>query len=252
MPAVTGAEIIGDAFALLNVFLPGEQLPPADGAFARRQLNDLLSEWGQRDALIPIIARERFDLVSNQGAPGNPYTIGPGGDFDTERPSNQNSIVSANLILTASSPEVRVPLGIYTDQAYDANQIPSMSNSQPIGLYYNPTYDNDLGSIFLWPVPNIATNDLELFLQKSVAPFPANLTTTVYVPDGYPKALKYALADLLQTPYGRTLSPAATQIMVASVSSAKRSNAKLSDLMNDAAGLFQASRPVYNIQAGNI
>lgn len=250
MPAITGGEIVSDAFALLNVFLPGESVPASDGQFARRQLNDLLSEWGQRTLFIPTIARERFDLVADQGGPDNPYTIGLGGDFDTERPSNQNSITGANLILTATSPEVRVPLGIYTDAAYDANQIPGLSNSQPTGLYYNPTYQDDLGSIFLWPVPDIATNDLELFLQKPLAQF-ATLSATYYVPDGAPKALKYALADLLQTPYGRALSPAAQRIAISSVGTMKRSNLKMSDLANDFYMFSGGVSTLYNIQTGS-
>jgi hypothetical protein len=250
MPGITGIEIIQDSFAILNVFLPGESIPANDGEFARRQLNDLIDEWSQWTSAIPVIARERFNLVANQGGPSNPYTIGPGGNFDTERPSNQNSITAANLILTASSPEVRIPLTLITDDMNAANQIPTMGNPQPTGLYYNPTYQNDLGSIQLWPIPTISTNALELFLQKSIITFP-DLSTTLFVPDGYPKALKYALADLLQTPYGRTLSQAANRIRVASVASMKRSNNKLADLSNDAVVIGQRRKPTYNIKVGN-
>lgn len=251
MPAVTGSQIVGDAFALLNVFLPGESVPSNDGEYARRLLNDMLSEWAQRAMMIPVIARERFDLVANQGGPTNPYTIGDGGDFDTQKPANQNSIVAANLILTASSPEVRVPLGLLTDQAYDAFQVPAQTNTQPTALYYNPTYANDLGSIYIWPVPTISTNDLELFIQKAIAQF-ADLSTTYYLPDGVPKALKYNLADQLQVPYGRTLAPAAQRFAVSSLGTVKRSNTKLSDLLNDAY-LFGYGRPqLYNINSGNL
>jgi hypothetical protein len=250
MPAITGGEIVQDAFGVLNVFLPGESIPANDGEFARRQLNDLISEWSQWTAAIPVVARERFTLVANQGGPTNPYTIGPGGDFNTDRPSNQNSITAANLILTASTPEVRIPLSLLTDDMNAVNQVPTLGNPLPTGLYYNPTYQDDLGAIQLWPVPNISTNDLELFLQKSIIAFP-DLSTTLFVPDGYPKALKYALADLLQTPYGRTLSPAANRIRVASVASMKRSNNKLADLTNDAMVIGQSRRPTYNVRTGN-
>lgn len=249
MPSLTGQEVIGDAFALLNVFLPGEAIPANDGQFARRFLNDLLSAWGTKALMIPVVARERFDLVADQGGPDDPYTIGPGGDFDTERPSTQASLVGANLILTATDPEVRVPLGIYTDDAYDANAIPDLANSQPTALYYNPTYQNDLGSICLWPVPDVSTNDLELFLQKPLAQF-ADLSTAYFVPDGVPLALKYNLADLLQVPYGRELSAKAQRIAVSSLSSVKRSNTKRSDLPNDATWA-QAQGTLYNIQTGS-
>ena len=250
MPATTGTELCQDAFALLNVFLPGEAMPPADGATALRFLNDLLDEWSTRTQFIPIISRNAFPMVSGQGGPNFPYTIGPGGNFNVTRPSTQNSIVSANLVLTASSPTVRVPLGIYTDDAYDANAIPDLANIQPTGLYYNPTYQGDLGSIFLWPVPTVNYNLLELFLQQSVAQF-ADLSTTYYVPDGWKRALKYNLADNLQTPYGKQLSQAASRIAVSSASAIKRANTKLSDLMNDASQFAGNRQTFYNILTGS-
>ena len=246
MPAITGDELVNDAFGILNVFLPGESVPNNDGQFARRFLNDMLSEWSQRDLFIPIIARERFDMIADKGSETNPYTIGPGGDLDTERPSNQGSITAANLVLTASSPEVRIPLGIYTDAAYDSNQIPSQGNTLPTGLYYNPYYDNDLGKLYLWPVPDTAENDLELFLQKGIAQFD-DLTTTYYLPDGVPRVLKYNLADALQVPYGKQMGEPAQRIAVSSLATFKRSNTKLYDAVNDA-NFGSTNGGIFNIQ----
>lgn len=249
MPSVTGQEIVNDALALLNVYAPGEAVPDNQAELARRFLNDMLSEWGQRDLFIPVISRERFSMLSNEGGPESPYTIGPGGDLDTERPSNQGSIQSVNLILTNSDPEVRIWLGAYTDVAYAANQLPSMTNSQPTSYYYNPYYTHDLGLFYLWPVPNTAQNDLELFLQKAITQFD-DLATPYAVPDGIPRALKYNLADLLQAPFGRDLSSAALRIAVSSLATFKRSNTKLGDLMNDfTMGTSRTTQ--YNIQTGN-
>jgi hypothetical protein len=248
MAGVTFNQIAQDAFGILRVYAPNETPSATDVQMARRFANDMLSEWSQRDLFIPVIARERFDLVSGQGGPTNPYTIGVGGDFNTGRPSNQDSIVSANLILTATTPEVRVPLGIYTDDAYNANKLPNMSNTQPTGLYYNPTYTGGLGSIHLWPVPNNSTNDIELFLQKGVAPFD-DLTTAYYLPDGFARALKYNLADAMQDVMGKELSPSAKRIADSSLGTFKRANVKLTDLASDATFAVY-SRGIYNIQTG--
>jgi hypothetical protein len=250
MPSTTFTSIAEVAFGMLNVYLPGESVSGADGNRARTICNRMLSGWGQRGQYIPVIARERFDLVADQGGPDDPYTIGSGGDFDTERPSNQNSIKSANLILTASDPEVRVPLGIYTDQAYDANPIPDQSNTQPTGLYYNPTYAGDLGAIFLWPVPDTAENDLELFLEKAIVAF-ADMSTTYYLPDGAEDAITYALALRLQGPFGKRMDPDDKEIAREVIATFKRSNAKLSDLMNDAYVFTQGRRTIYNLQTGS-
>jgi len=251
MPSTTFNTIAANAFGILNVFLPGESISNNDAQFARGVANRMLSGWGQRSLLIPVISRERFDLTANQGGPDTRYTIGPGGNFDTERPSNQNSIVSANLILTTTSPEVRVPLGIYTTQAYDANQLPSMSNTQPTGLYYNPTYASDLGSIFLWPVPSVSYNDLELFLQKGIAQFGTNLGATVYLPDGAEDAITYQLAKRLAGPYGRQMSDSDQQIATEVLGTFKRSNVQMSDLMNDAYMFTYGRRTLYNINTGS-
>ncbi len=245
MPSVRASEIIGDAFALLGVYAPTEAVRPQDAQAALRTLNDMLSEWSTRTAFIPTVARERFALVVGQGGPYTPYTIGDGGDFDTARPPTQDSIHAANLILTTTDPEVRVPLGIYTDDAYFANQLPGMSNPQPTALYYNPTYADGLGSIFLWPVPTVAYNELELQSDQPVAEFPA-LTTLVDVPSGLPRVLKYNLADALQAIYALQLAPAAQRIAVSSLESFKRANHKLTDLLNDAA-MIGSSRNGYNI-----
>lgn len=249
--AVRFSTIADDVAAMLNMVIAGESLSDGLANQARRFCNRMLSGWSQRGNLfIPIIQRERFDLVANQGGISNPYTIGNGGDFDTERPSNQNSIVAANLILTASSPEVRVPLGIYTDQAYDANQIPDQSNSQPTGLYYNPTYQANLGSIYLWPVPNVATNDLELFLQKSIAQF-GDLTTVYYLPESAQDAITYQLALRMQGTWGKKLIPEDVRLAAETLGVYKRSNAKMSDLQNDMYMFSSGRRTLYNINVGN-
>ncbi len=251
MPAITGTEVCQAAFTLLNKYSPGEAMSPADGAMALEFLNDWLSEQSQKTMMTPAISRNRFDLVAGQGSISNPYTIGEGADFDVIKPSNQNSITAANLILTASSPEVRVPLGIFTDDAYDANRIPDLANIQPTGLYYQQftaRTTDDWGYIYLWPVPNVATNDLEIFIQQSLLQF-ADLSTTYYVPDGVPRMLKYNLADILQVIYGKTLSPRAIQMAVSSLRTFKASNAKLSDLMNDAY-MFAEARQPWNILTG--
>ncbi len=250
--STTATAIIANAFALVEAFLPGEAVPGADSAYAAGVANRMLSGWATRGMLTPIVARERFDLVANKGDETNPYTIGSGGDFDTERPATQNMIVSANLILTATSPEVRVPLGIYTDEAYNANQIPGLSNTQPTGLYYNPTYASDLGSVFLWPEPNNATNDLELFLQKAIVPFnTASLGTTIYLPDSAEDAITYQLGRRLQGPYGHAMSREDLLIAVETFSTYQRSTLKLSDLPTDAYVFAEGRSTIYNIRTGS-
>lgn len=248
MPSVTGLSLIRDAFGILNVFLPGETPPNDDAQFALRTMNRMIGGWSQRQTFIPVIAREVFDLTANKGGPSNPYTIGVGGNLNTAKPSNQASVVGAAVLLTASDPDVEVPLGLYTDDAYDAIQIKELTSSQPTGLYYNPTYATDRGTINLWPVPDNATNDLVLYLQKAITRF-ADTSTTYYVPEGYDDALIYNLARRLAGPYGKTLSEEDKQLAVNALGVITRANTKLTDLRNDA--IWAGPRPtLYNIETG--
>lgn len=247
MPSTTGSEIVGDAFAILNVFLPGETAPANDGQLALRFLNDWLSEMAQKALMIPVVAREVFDLTADKGGPSNPYTIGTSANLNTDKPPNQNSVQGAAVLLTASDPDIEVPLWIYTDSGYDSIAIKELTSSQPTGLYYNPTYaTTGFGRIQLWPVPDNATNDLVLYLQKPLAQF-ANLSTTYYVPDGVPRMLKYNLASALQVPFGKQMSPMAERAAVNSLGTFKRSNTKLYDAVNDASFTGNAGG-VFNIQ----
>ena len=252
MPSITGTVVAEGAVALLNVFLPGEPLSGSTGDFALTFLNDWLSEQSQKALMCPAISRNQFDLVANQGGLDNPYTIGSGANFNVVKPPNQNSIVAANLILTASSPDVRVPLAILTDQAYDALRVPDLQSAQPTALYYQPfraSASNEYGLVYLWPEPDNATNDIELFIQLALLQF-ADLSTTYYVPDGVPRMLKYNLASILQVPYGKTLPARAEQMAVSSLGTYKRANTKLTDLPNDAYMFTQGRSTRFNIETG--
>lgn len=252
MPSVTGTVVVEAAFALLNVYLPGESVPGADGDFALEMLNDWLSEQSQKALMCPAISRNQFDLVANQGGLDNPYTIGSGANFNVTKPPNQNSITAANLILTESDPDGRVSLTILTDQAYDALAVPDLTSAQPTALYYTPfraSASNEYGLIYLWPEPDNATNDIEIFIQLALLQF-ADLSTTYYVPAGVPRMLKYALADILQVPYGKTLSARAIQTAVSTLGTFKRANTKLSDLATDAYMFARGRSTRYNIETG--
>lgn len=250
MPAIRGLEIVGDAFAMLNMYLVGETVPPEHAEYARRSLNDLLGEFGVRSQFIPTIAPTRFPMILGKGTRYNPYTIGIGGDFNVAKPSNQLSIQGANLILTTPGPpnETRVPLAPFTDDGWSALPLPDLAGTQPTGFYYNPTFANDLGSFSLWPVPNNTVNDLEFFLQVGVPPF-ANLQTLYYIPDAWPRMLKYNLASDLQTFAGRELPAPAARVASSTRKLIMRTNLNMTDVANDA--MFSGGRSTgYNINSG--
>ncbi len=254
MPTVTATQVMTDAFQALNVYMPGDTIVTADSTTALRLLNLLLGQWAHDRLTIPAEARAVFPLVSGKGSSTNPYTIGTGGDLNTPKPPNQQSLVSAGLLLNASSPPVEIPRGMMTNDAYEAQRIKDLTSTLFTNVYYLPTFDGatglSLGQIYLWPVPLDLTNSLVLYIRAGLSAF-ADLTTVYSIPDGYDELLYTNLARRLAIFFGRTLSDDLKMLAAESLMAIKRSNVQLSDLANDFATLGVGRSPRgFNLQTG--
>lgn len=250
--STTGAVIVRASFEILNVFQPNETVPSPDAQSALGFLNRMLGQWRQMSLTIPAIAREVYLAVSGKGGPSNPYTIGPGGDLNTARPPNQSSLVNSAVIIDNTVPlaqQVETPRDILTDDEYDAIQIKNLPNQLFTGVYYNPTYAGGFGSINLWPVPNVTTTSLVLYLRKPLIAF-ADLFTAYDMPDGYEQALIDNLVLKIAKPWGATIDGDLRMAAANSLSQIKRINVKMSDTPNDFSRIA-ALRYGYNIQTGN-
>lgn len=232
MPAITARQAITSAFGILNVYLPSETPNDNDATFALSTLNRLISSWRQRSLLVATVSRERFSLTADKGGIGNPYTIGSGGNWNTTRPANQNSVLGANLILTASDPEGRVPLAMLNDSEWASLATPDLSGTQPSAIYYDPTVTGGYGRVYLWPIPDNATNAIELFINSALSRF-ADLSTEYQVDDGVDTAIVYNLAKLLAGPYGRQMAQDDRDFAAESLGVVKRANSKPSYVAND-------------------
>jgi hypothetical protein len=220
--ATTALDLIREAFEELNVFLPGEQIPAADGAKGLRVLNRLLGSWAQQHLTVPYRKREVFALSANRGGPTTPYTIGPGGDFHTTRPPNRESLVRAGLLLGDSSNyEYAVPL--FMPSAYETLSMKTQTSAFFQGVYYQPSHSAGFGAIYLWPVPDTALHSLVLYQDAILTTFPT-LQTGINLPQGYEDALIYDLARRLATPYGRQVTPELTQKAMHALAVLKRAN----------------------------
>ncbi len=230
--SATALQLISPAFRVLNVFQLGETIPTADATDALGFLNRWIGQLSQQT--IPVVAREVFDTVANQGGPSNPYTIGDGGDLDTARPPNQASLKGAGILqFPGQSNEVEIPRGILTDDAWEAIQVKTLTNSMFTNVYYNPTYEDDFGTINLWPIPDNADYDLVLYLAKPLVEFADLSTTTYFFPPGVEKAIVDNLVLELAEPWGAQISPKMEQRALVSLQTFKRTNTKLTDVMND-------------------
>src|SRR4030081_1680823 len=99
MASTTALTVITTAFQILNVFMPGDTIPAADSAFALTLLNGMMGQWALQPGTIPVTSREVFPLVAGQGGPNNPYTLGPGGNFNAVQSPSNDDLLGAGLLL---------------------------------------------------------------------------------------------------------------------------------------------------------
>lgn len=235
--STTGLAVITTAFGYLNVFQPSETIPTADQTTGLTLLNNLLDNLGLQTA--PVVGRQVFPLVAGKGGPadpGNPgsgpFTIGPGGNFDTVRPASAATITGVGLILKTSTPSIEIPRAYLTDDGYEGIRIKDLQSSLFTSLYYNPTNVNGRGTINLWPVPNSSLNSLVLYTVQPLGRF-STVEASYDLPTGWDKTLAEQLALELETPYGRTLPDRFEKRAMLSLMVMKRAQLPMSDLSID-------------------
>jgi hypothetical protein len=138
------------------------------------------------------------------------YTIGPGGDFDTDRPL---FIRGAN-ILFPTSPVVRRHVEILDDNQWRAIRVQDVPGAPPYALYYDGGLDsNGRGQIYLRFQPP-AGYSLELYTWQRLQTSFSSRDDVAVFPDGYELALVYNLAKHLAAlnPNMANMSPDAYRI----------------------------------------
>ncbi len=248
--STTALAILTTAFEVLEVFMPGDSIPAADGATGLRFLNNLVGQWARQMQTIPAVVRSEFPLVAGKGGPSAPYTIGPGGDFNLARPTTAAQLTGAGLLLGGTLPADELRRAVYTDAMYAAVSIKEMQNPLFTGVYLNLTDVGGLATVQLWPVPNTSLHRLVLYLKTALTAFAA-LATPYDLPTGYDEALAYNLARRLAKPYGKTVDDDLLDLARSSLAVVKRSNTPMSDLALDP--MFTQGSPAqgYNIDTGS-
>ncbi len=243
--STTANTIITNAYNMVGLIDPEETPSAAMAQSGLYWLNLMLGSWSLQDLTKPFNNREVFALTANKGGPSLPYTIGPGGDFNTTRPA---SLTGAGLILGSSSPLIEMPRALLTDDAWQQIQVKDLSNALFTDVYYNPTFAGGLGTINLWPVPNTAANSLVIYRDQQLA-LTMTLTSTYELPEGSDEPITTNLAMRLAMAWQVPVSNDLRLLASTSLGVFKRSNLKLTDLPTDPA-LTADNRYGYNIQTG--
>ncbi len=155
-----------------NVDQYGELIP---------MVNRMLSGWNCDGHKIFTTKIEDFPLVADQKV----YTIGPGGDFDTERPI---SIKLADIIFP-TNPELRRPIRILSDYEWSIVGIQDITGAPPLAIYYDGSMDeNGLAKIYVYFQPPDGYS-LEIYTWQQLANSFESPTDVAVFPPGYEEAI---------------------------------------------------------------
>jgi len=196
------------------------------------EINRMMSGFNLDGHKIFTTRIDRYALTPNQTT----YFIGPTGDFVADRPIR---IIRANLVLTASFPEIFLPLHLMDDIEWAALSIEELPAAYPWSLYNDGDYPDS--QLYLYGYPT-QTNDLQLFTPQQLPQFVA-ATDSVVLPPGYEDLMvtQGALRVRALYPYDCRLNALQAQELrmdaARALQTVRIANAECPDYLSEAAAL---------------
>lgn len=182
----TALEIITGAAKLIGVVFKSESLSSDEATDGLVSLNDMIASWANNGLLVISRTWESFNVSA-----ASSYTIGSGQTLNTVRP-----IAIKKAFFRINS--IDYQMDKLSDEEYEDIDYKSLSSTFP--NKYN--YDNahPYGTIRIYPAL-ASSAALHLLSEKPLTSFSA-LTTTVDLPPGWKRALKFNLALEMAPEYG--------------------------------------------------
>jgi len=189
----TANDFITRSLQLLGVADAIDTISPEDADLGLTVLNEWMDQLGtQRNAIFTVLQKTH---VLENGTTS--YTIGVGGTINVARPV---WIQNARLVIdTGATTATTISIRLFTDDEWAQISQQSLKSSLARGIWYDHDWSAGLGKIYPWPVPNVGTTRLELYLPTTLVEF-ADLTTAYTFPPGYERAIRTNLAEEL-APY---------------------------------------------------
>jgi hypothetical protein len=176
-------EIITDALELTGMKDPEDALDSTWATVGLRRINSILDKWNVEKTSGYSVNQYEDVLVPTQKL----YTIGSGGDFNTDRP------VKITYCFVRDFSNVNHKVEILDYQTFHKLQYENINSSYPYYMWYNPKFP--LGEIEFYPTPSTAyTVHFDTFFGFDKY---ASGSDTVSLPDGYERYITYSLAIAL-------------------------------------------------------
>lgn len=202
----TVRETLNAVLRKINAIQPGEVPTDDDLSISLESLEQLVDSWSN-DKLL-IYTMNPYYFVATPGK--QIYTLGPGGDWNTERPMQiQQAYVRYNAQVGSGDPPVisfpsntaDLPIAIANDSQWASIPVKQLQTVFPTILYDDGNYP--LRNIYLYPIPN-TTQVIALWLWQPLDNF-TNLDDPIEFPPGYERALIYNMACELAPEFGKSV-----------------------------------------------
>lgn len=180
-------DLIKTAMRLKGIIATGETPTADEITDGVRALNDVLEMWSTESYAVWGGSLQTFNTVAGQST----YTLGPGGNWNSDRP------ISLNHGYTSWQGS-DFPMKAWTLAEYMGVAVKTIRSQIPERFVF--INDAPLASVILYPVPSQAmpiTFDVPRILTQVAGP-----ATVMTLPPGYARALQYAVAEELGPQYG--------------------------------------------------
>lgn len=205
----TALDIITRAYKIAGILGKNETPDSGMAADGMTSLNDMLDSWNTDRTFIYTISTTSITVTGAQS-----YTIGIGGDFNTDRPEKlENVYVRINNI---DYPLKQINIDDWDSIAYKA------SGSFPQYFRYEPNYP--LGVIYIYGAPTTGSIYIDIWSQLTQF---SSISDNHTFPNGYRRALNYGLAKEIAPENGISLTPEAAAIAVESQANIRARNLPL-------------------------
>ena len=202
---------------LIGVLASGETATSDEANNALTALNDMIDTWSNESLLIYEKAYETFGLTVNQQS----YQWGTGAaDFNSPRPQKLEDV---NWQQVSATTTLELPVEIINKDQWAAISIKGITSNIPTRCWLEFTYPN--ATLHIWPIPSVSGN-IVIWSWKPLVDITL-LTTTISLPPGYSRALRYNLALELAPEYGRQVDPLVEAHAIESKANLKVMNSKI-------------------------
>lgn len=226
----TARNIIEGAMKILGAIASGESASASEISEGLDTLNELIESLSTESLIIQAITKETFTCTPNRQV----HTLGPGGDFDTDRPIDIKRIIYQD----PANAGFELPIKIRQFAEYAEFVDKLVDSTIPYEVYIETGYP--LMNLYFWPVPSNASKAV-IWSEKIIQSF-ASASTDVSLPPGYLRMLKYNLAMELAPEFGLSMTPEAMEIAMSSKGNVKRKNKRPRFLKSDAVSV-RARKP---------